>query len=536
MDLPPGPSGVNLDTEYDSDEHNLQTQDPDPDELAYETDDDEVDNPDYAANPPQWSPHNTTGLHDIPFTKEEGFLVPLPEERTPISFFNLLIDIIFLEQIVAATNKYALELFCGPNTTPGSRITRWKDLTIAELKIFLALIMHMGVLQYPRIQDYWKVNKLFISCFPKFMSRDRFLIILRCINFEARPDPSNRASKVQFLIDYFNDKMKSIFYPQKKLCIDEAMVLWRGRLQFRQYIKGKRHKYGIKLYSLCDPHGLILKFFMYCGVLDDMGAKSHAGNVVMKLMEDKLNCGHSLYMDNYYNSFSLAALLLRKGTYCTGTLRLDRKYISPELKSAKLKKGETIARYAEGVVVGKWRDKRVVSYISTEFENEMVTSLNRVNLERTKPLPIVQYNHFMKGVDRADQMMSYYPCERKTLRWYKKIFVHVLQMLLSNAHYLYNETRVASGQSKMHLYDFRNAVVDSLLPDVSPPPRPLKRKSVPHVPSRITEKAKCGKRFKNKRCRVCSKKNITKKVVWHCTECEDQPGLCVPTCFDDWHK
>lgn len=97
-------------------------------------------------------------------------------------------------------------------------------------------------------------------------------------------------------------------------------------LQFRQYLKGKRQKFGIKLYTLCDPHGLILRFFIYCGVVEDMGGKGHAANVVLKLMQRKLNCGHSLYMDNYYNSVCLAAALLRRKTHCTGTLRLDRKF------------------------------------------------------------------------------------------------------------------------------------------------------------------------------------------------------------------
>lgn len=88
-----------------------------------------------------------------------------------------------------------------------------------------------------------------------------------------------------------------------------------------------------------------------------------------------------------------------------------------DVKVVDIKSGETVARYLEGMLVGKWKDKRVVSYISTGFDNEMVTTLNRNAVERIKPKPIVMYNYFMKGVDQSDQMMSYYPCERKTLRW-----------------------------------------------------------------------------------------------------------------------
>ncbi|KAG8273734.1 hypothetical protein J6590_014370 [Homalodisca vitripennis] len=108
-------------------------------------------------------------------------------------------------------------------------------------------------------------------------------------------------------------------------------------------------------------------------------------------------------------------------------------------------------------------------------------------------------------------------------------------MMLVNAHYLYNEVRTSSGENKMPLYDFRLEVIDKLLPDVPEPPRPLKRRRVPHVPSRITEKVACGKRSKQKRCSVCYANGRKKYVMWQCLECDGQPGLCVPHCFDQFH-
>lgn len=125
------------------------------------------------------------------------------------------------------------------------------------------------------------------------------------------------------------------------------------------------------------PHGLMIRFLIYCGVLDDLGGKGHASNVVLNLMQGKLDCGHSLYMDNYYNSIPLAAKLLRRNPYCTATLRIDRKYIPQVVKTANVDMGGTIARYGEGIMVAKWKDQRLVHYLSTEHENEMVTSINK---------------------------------------------------------------------------------------------------------------------------------------------------------------
>lgn len=116
---------------------------------------------------------------------------------------------------------------------------------------------------------------------------------------------------------------------------------------------------------LTEPQGLIIKFFVYVGVLDDLGGKGHAANVVLHLMSEKLNNDRALYMDNFYNIYDLASKLIEKNTFCTGTLRLNRKNTPKDVVMSKLKKGKTVARYSHGVMIGKWGDKRDVAYIST---------------------------------------------------------------------------------------------------------------------------------------------------------------------------
>lgn len=256
------------------------------------------------------------------------------------------------------------------------------------------------------------------------------------------------------------------------------MVLWRGKLVFSQYIKGKQHKFGIKLYSLTEPFGLTFHFMIYSGKDNVLSGKAHSAKVVLKLMEGKLGKGHAIFMDNFYNSFLLALKLLFEKTYCTGTLREDQKYNPNEIKTAQLRKVESKAQHAEGIMVGKWRDKRTVLYKSSEYENNMVIVVNKKQQEKNKPLPIVQYNAHMKGVDRAHQLLSYYPCERKTLRWYKKIFIHALSMIVVKSQLLYNMHTV---DKKMSLYDFRYSLIQSLLPQkqvaplVTPPCNPIQK-------------------------------------------------------------
>lgn len=288
------------------------------DEALYDSDESD-DDPDLGTVAPTWC-LNTTGMRPIPFTQTERLLVPFPGEGNPIDFFTLLVDDIFLENICKFTNIYAFEVFYKPTLTPKSRIHQWKELKVEELKIFIGLLFHTGTIRLNRLQDYWKTDWLFNFCFGQCMSRDRFMLIFRCLYFfKPQTRTTDMMHRIRYVTDYFNDKMGSLYYPQKELSLDEAMVLWRGRLRFRQYIKGKRHKYGIKLYTLTDHQGLILKFHVYGGSEDqEVGGQGHTEKVVLHLLQEKLGKGHSVYMDNFYNSFTLASKLLAQKTYCTG--------------------------------------------------------------------------------------------------------------------------------------------------------------------------------------------------------------------------
>ena len=54
-----------------------------------------------------------------------------------------------------------------------------------------------------------------------------------------------------------------------------------------------------------------------------------------------------------------------------------------------------------------------------------------------KPNCIVEYNKYMKGVDRADQYLSYYSFVRKTVKWSKKVVLYLLNCALFNAFLIY---------------------------------------------------------------------------------------------------
>jgi hypothetical protein len=59
------------------------------------------------------------------------------------------------------------------------------------------------------------------------------------------------------------------------------------------------------------------------------------------------------------------------------------------------------------------------------------------NLEVKKPHCVVQYNELMKGVDRADQYLSYYPIMRETVKWLKTVVLYLINCALFSAFFAY---------------------------------------------------------------------------------------------------
>jgi len=60
-----------------------------------------------------------------------------------------------------------------------------------------------------------------------------------------------------------------------------------------------------------------------------------------------------------------------------------------------------------------------------------------INMEIKKPYAVVQYNKFIKGVDRAGEYLTYYSVLKKTVKWSKKVVLYLLKCVLFNAFFVY---------------------------------------------------------------------------------------------------
>ena len=68
---------------------------------------------------------------------------------------------------------------------------------------------------------------------------------------------------IQAVIYYIVDRFKSVNVTNEFVCIDEELLLWKGRLSFKQCIPNNKLRFGIKLFSLCETSGHLWNSFVY---------------------------------------------------------------------------------------------------------------------------------------------------------------------------------------------------------------------------------------------------------------------------------
>ena len=319
-------------------------------------------------------------VKQIQFTADPGLKINMESEK-PSDFFKLFVTEELINTMVVETNRFATqEINKQRPLRRSSRFKDWKPISSKDMRQFLGVLLHMGCVKMPSLEHYWSKSSLYrFPLFSRIMSRNKFQLILRFWHFINNEDSgSGRLCKIIGLLDHLNNAMENIYCPNKNISIDESMMLWKGPLVFRQYVKNKRQKYGIKFYELCESDGILLKVKIYSGETTfDKHLLGQTGAIVLDLMEKFLGKGYHLYTDSFYNSFELTKHTINQKTYICGTLRTDQKSNPKDCTKAKLKQGDVISRSREGVVVAKWREKREVLMISILHSLQMIEVTNR---------------------------------------------------------------------------------------------------------------------------------------------------------------
>ncbi|KAJ8728606.1 hypothetical protein PYW07_006302 [Mythimna separata] len=354
----------------------------------------------------------------------------------------------------------------------------------------------------------------------------------RCLHFVdnalcSRGKPS-KLTKIQPILDHLVSKFRSLYLPEQDIAIDKSLMLWKGRLSFSQLIATKAAQLGVKSYELCESKtGYLWNIIIYTGKKERHNVQANenpAEPTVLNLVRPLLNRGHTLVMDNFYNSPLLARTLKAQKTDVMGTLRLNREFVPESLRNknkANMQPGGVAFSQTRDMTITVWMDSNVVSLIST-YHKEEVGGKEKYRDFKYKPKVVLDYNLSMGGVDKKDQLLQAVPIERVcNLIWYKKLFRRLLNVSIHNAFVMYSK----SGLNKMAQRQFRVLLADEIMQRFRPPQiaRPLRAAS--HFPAKTN--------VRKSRCKWCVLKKVDTCTAYKCDTCN--VNLCIIGCFKDYH-
>ncbi|XP_068122175.1 piggyBac transposable element-derived protein 4-like [Hyperolius riggenbachi] len=492
-----------------------------------------------------WCPVNTTQAPPppprFPFTGEPGLKVEC--DHCPLAYLQLFFSDAVIDKIVVETNRYAAQEIAAPRG-PFSRSRMWEPITKEDLWLFLGLIILQGVVGKPLQKWYWSTNKIIATpFFGTVMSEYRFGLIMKFLHFadnsafDESTHPAPKLKKIWEVFQLVMENFRNTYVPQRDISVDESLMAYKGRLSWIQYIASKRARFGVKSYMLCEAStGYIWNSILYTGKGTQFNPAFSSYGVatssVLSLVEPLLNKGYCVITDNFYSSPELFEILIRNKTDAYGTVRPNRREMPTAFAKQKLKSGDIVAWQKGKMLALRWRDKKDVC--------------TRGGKVLDKPQVILDYNHTMGGVDRADQAMTYYPAVRKQQKkYYKNFFRHLLEQSLWNAFILYKQRSDRSGTHSDFIWKMCESIClkyQTSSADV----RIGRRASYVVNPERLT-----GHHFSDyipptpkkaaptRMCVVCCSKTdskgkkVRKETRLYCPDCN--VALCAVPCFKIYH-
>ena len=187
---------------------------------------------------------------------------------------------------------------------------------------------------------YWSTDAFYNTpVFSQVMPQKRFQLLMKFLHFQDNQDANynpndpqrDRLFKVRAVLNMMKERFNNVYCPPEHITVDESLVLFKGRLLFKQYIKTKRARFGIKFFELSTADGILLDFIIYQGNMVTQLIEPEGDDwllterIPLPMIDPYLNKGHTLVIDNMYTTPRIAEYLLQKNTKVVGTIRPNRK-------------------------------------------------------------------------------------------------------------------------------------------------------------------------------------------------------------------
>jgi len=387
------------------------------------------------------------------------------------------------------------------------------DWNVDDINLFLASQLVMGLTPQPSLEDYFKNDS--DSIFGSNWMKNRFTAKWWTnLNTHIHIDSHT-------CIELLRSNSQKVWDLDQVLVVDEMLIPFTGRWKYIQYIKGKPHNTGLKMFCLADSNYYLWDFWLYEGTESERSAKPM--NIVLDFVSNATRQQHKphiVVVDSYYGSLKLAEKLHKMKLGCLFSCKSDRpSNLFSNFLHQDLEKGNFNFTNNTNFSAMTYFDKAKVNLITNLFlTNKMAHNSNGL---KTLPLGLYWYRKWLGGVDHFDRWLHLYLPQHRNIKWTQALLSALLKIAVGNTNIIANNFELSTNLKETTIEIIKHLAKDTTF-------RKERgtngvKKGFNHFPNEIE---------KRKACVQCMKEGRKSNTVYQCKECQVPLH---PNCFESYH-
>lgn len=163
-------------------------------------------------------------------------LMAMDLPKDPVSLFQLFCPVSLVEEWVGWTNSNVALLLT--KEVPPKPLASWHQTTVAEVYIWLAILIYIGIHKEKRVSDYWITPKpgelKLVHPVTKWMTYPRFQQLFQFLRISP-PSESNTTRSVERTIsqvsrwsEHIQAVSSDLFVPGKHIAIDKCVIRFKA--------------------------------------------------------------------------------------------------------------------------------------------------------------------------------------------------------------------------------------------------------------------------------------------------------------------
>ena len=422
--------------------------------------------PNIKKSPPVWTdkvesitvpPPKTKGGPNLPSN--------FGDESHAIDYFQLFFTDSLINNIVRFMNQYAhLEIIKKRHTQPNYVDKQWAfdgtdNVSVPEMCAYLGACIILSVNPARQLRHVFSSEPFLNNTgLHSVFTLHRFSKISHyfCVSDKTKEIPKenigyDKLFKVRPVVEQLQKLFKKYWKFGHHICIDESVISMKCRDGAKQYMPGKPHKWGWKVWSCCDSDSpdkpYLLSFIPYLGKKHTTVSKNGLFfDVVQELTKPMRGSCVRLYTDSAYTSLKTFLYLKKHSIFCSGTCKKNTMGLHPSVRNAPTKMPRRSHRIFQDenekfLTCCLWFDTKPVRFISTEADPTVIAfALHWVGSQYVRvnqPSVALNYAQFYKSIDYFDSAANRYSILRHSYRPWHYLFGFCLQAAIINAYILY---------------------------------------------------------------------------------------------------